>query len=43
MVWVHMDLAETIRGFYYPQASAILIFVVTVMDLLFRSLRKRVI
>jgi phosphonate transport system permease protein len=39
-------LFETIRGFYYPQASAILIVVVatvTVMDLISQSLRKRVI
>ncbi|WAJ26118.1 PhnE/PtxC family ABC transporter permease [Antarcticirhabdus aurantiaca] len=39
-------LFETIRGFYYPQASAILIIVVatvTVMDLVSQSLRKRVI
>lgn len=39
-------LFESIRGFYYPQASAILIIVVatvTVMDVISQSLRKRVI
>lgn len=39
-------LFESIRGFYYPQASAILIIVVatvTVMDIISQSLRKRVI
>ncbi|MBB3935229.1 phosphonate ABC transporter, permease protein PhnE [Aureimonas phyllosphaerae] len=39
-------LFEAIRGFYYPQASAILIIVVatvTVMDIISQSLRKRVI
>ncbi|KQT65974.1 MULTISPECIES: phosphonate ABC transporter, permease protein PhnE [unclassified Aureimonas] len=39
-------LFETIRGFYYPQASAILIIVVatvTIMDVLSQQLRKRVI
>jgi phosphonate transport system permease protein len=39
-------LFETIRGFYYPQAAAILLIValtVTVMDLLSQQLRRRVI
>ncbi|KQQ91353.1 phosphonate ABC transporter, permease protein PhnE [Aureimonas sp. Leaf324] len=39
-------LFESIRGFYYPQASAILIIVVatvTVMDVISQSLRKRAI
>jgi len=39
-------LFETIRGFYYPQASAIIIIIVltvTVMDLISQQLRKIVI
>ncbi|WP_082652512.1 phosphonate ABC transporter, permease protein PhnE [Aureimonas sp. AU12] len=39
-------LFETIRGFYYPQAAAILLIValtVTLMDLLSQQLRRRVI
>lgn len=39
-------LFETIRGFYYPQASAILLIVVatvTVMDMISQTLRRRVI
>ena len=39
-------LFETIRGFYYPQASAIIIIIVltvTVMDLISQQLRRIVI